>query len=402
MKWHRSILHATAEALEAIFDKGYMADKVVERTLKANPKFGSRDRGQVASLVYDIVRYKRRIEAALGKTRPSKLEIIGAWLVLQHYPLPEGAPFNGLPVENILKRDKQHVNKRAIRESIPDWLDEMGQSELPERWDQEIAALNEQAELVLRVNTLKTDKVRLQEELERDGIHAVPLAHYPDALQVVQRKNVFRTRAFREGWFEVQDASSQCVAPFLQVEPGMRVIDVCAGAGGKSLHLAALMQNKGRIISLDVEEKKLRNLRQRVKRAGISIVESRLIDDNKVIKRLKRQADRVLLDVPCSGLGVLKRNPDAKWKLSPEQITEIKTLQADILARYSDMTKPGGLLVYATCSLMPSENIRQVEKFLQGHPDFTLEASQNLWPSEGFDGFFMARMRRDTAAETST
>lgn len=394
MKWHRSILHATAEALEAIFDKGYMADKVVERTLKANPKFGSRDRGQIASLVYDIVRYKRRIEAALGEKKASKMEIIGAWLILQNLPLPEGAVFQKLQEREIRQRDQNNRAIRAIRESIPDWLDEMGQSELPQRWDQELTALNEQAELILRVNTLKTDKQKLQKELEREGIHCVTLKDYPDALKVIQRRNVFRTKAFQEGWFEVQDASSQCVAPFLEVKPGMRVIDACAGAGGKSLHLAALMENKGRIISLDIEDKKLGKLRQRAKRAGISIIESRVISDSKVIKRLQQKADAVLLDVPCSGLGVLKRNPDAKWKLNPGQIEEIKGIQADILSRYASMTKPGGVLVYATCSLMPGENIQQVERFLKEHTEFSLEATKDLWPSEGFDGFFMARMRR--------
>ncbi|MCZ8215023.1 MAG: class I SAM-dependent methyltransferase, partial [Cyclobacteriaceae bacterium] len=187
---------------------------------------------------------------------------------------------------------------------------------------------------------------------------------------------------------------SQAIAPFLQVEPGMRVIDACAGAGGKTLHLAALMQNKGRIISMDTEEWKLTELKLRARRAGVGNVETRVIESTKTIKRMEKMGDRVLLDVPCSGLGVLRRNPDAKWKLSPEFIEKVIDLQKNILHDYSMMVKPGGKLVYSTCSLMPTENEKQVATFLANNPDFTLEEEKHIWPSEGFDGFYMARVVR--------
>ena len=185
------------------------------------------------------------------------------------------------------------------------------------------------------------------------------------------------------------------IAPFLQVKPGMRVIDACAGAGGKTLHLAALMQNKGRIIALDTEGWKLEELKKRGRRAGVANVETRVIESSKTIKRLEKSADRLLLDVPCSGLGVLKRNPDAKWKLSVEFIDRVKAIQQQILTDYTSMLKPGGLFVYSTCSLFPSENEQQVEKFLKANSNkFELQEQKTILPSDGFDGFFMARMKK--------
>jgi 16S rRNA (cytosine967-C5)-methyltransferase len=210
--------------------------------------------------------------------------------------------------------------------------------------------------------------------------------------------------AFKEGLFEVQDASSQCVAPFLQVEPGMKVIDACAGGGGKTLHIGALMQNKGRILALDVHQWKLNELRKRCGRAGVDVAETRMIEGSKSIKRLAGYADRVLLDVPCSGLGVLRRNPDAKWKLSNEEIDRLIIEQQDILTRYSVMVKPGGKLVYATCSVLPSENEDQVQKFLAKHgDDWTLEEEMKINPAEsGHDGFYGARLVRKAAVVPET
>ena len=195
--------------------------------------------------------------------------------------------------------------------------------------------------------------------------------------------------------FEVQDAASQFIAPFLRVSPGMRVIDACAGAGGKTLHLAAIMKNKGRIIAMDVEAFKLEELQKRAKRAGVNNLEIKHIESSKTIKRLENSADRLLLDVPCSGLGVLKRNPDAKWKLSPEFIENVKELQQHILQDYCSMLKKDGLMVYSTCSVLPSENERQVEKFLERNGDkFELVDQKHIWPTEGFDGFYMALLRK--------
>ena len=194
----------------------------------------------------------------------------------------------------------------------------------------------------------------------------------------------------------MQDLNSQRIAPELGVRSGERVIDACAGAGGKSLHLAALMKNKGKVLALDVHEKKLTSLRERATRAGATIIETRLIESTKVIKRLEEGADRILLDVPCSGIGVLRRNPDTKWKLKPEDLERLSQTQREILASYTRMCRPGGVIVYATCSIMPSENSLQVHRFLsQNEARFSLEKEETLFPErDGADGFYFARIKR--------
>jgi 16S rRNA (cytosine967-C5)-methyltransferase len=177
----------------------------------------------------------------------------------------------------------------------------------------------------------------------------------------------------------------------------MRVIDSCAGAGGKSLHLSALMENKGQLLALDIYPGKLNELKKRAKRAGAFNIETRLISSSKVIKRLSNTADRVLIDAPCTGLGVLRRNPDAKWKLQPDFVAEVCQTQQELLTSYSRMLKPGGQMVYATCSILPLENEKQVSAFLKSEPgrDFQLQEEQHVFPSrEGFDGFYMARLER--------
>jgi 16S rRNA (cytosine967-C5)-methyltransferase len=215
---------------------------------------------------------------------------------------------------------------------------------------------------------------------------------------VPNRKNIFLTNAFKNGHIEVQDYGSQQIASFMEVEPGMKVIDACAGAGGKSLHLASLMKNKGHILSLDIYEKKLVELQRRARRNGVHIIEAKIIESSKTIKRLKEKADRLLLDVPCTGLGVLRRNPDAKWKLSPSFLEEVKFTQQNLLRDYSTMVKPGGKLIYATCSILPSENENQIKTFLESKEGqlFTLENQKTLLPNDfGYDGFFMAKLKRN-------
>ncbi|MBO6200157.1 MAG: methyltransferase domain-containing protein, partial [Chryseobacterium sp.] len=283
----------------------------------------------------------------------------------------------------------------AIEHSIPDWLAETLEKELGKNWEKEMVALNEQAPTVLRANTLKTTPRELIADLNDENVEAFTIKNYPDAIQLAEKKNVFLTSAFKDGFFEVQDASSQKIGELLDVHEGMRVVDACAGAGGKTLHLAALMKNKGQIIALDIYGWKLTELKRRAKRAGAHNIEARLISDNKVIKRLHEKADRLLIDSPCSGLGVLKRNPDSKWKIDQAFIDRIKGEQQQILQDYSKILKKGGQMIYATCSILPSENNEQVETFLKNNPDFTLLKDQKIMPSEGYDGFYMALIKRN-------
>ncbi|HAI43578.1 MAG TPA: RNA methyltransferase, partial [Maribacter sp.] len=204
-------------------------------------------------------------------------------------------------------------------------------------------------------------------------------------------------QAFKNGMFEVQDASSQLVSDFLDIEPGQRVVDTCAGAGGKSLHLAALMENKGQLIFMDIYGSKLKELKRRARRNGAHNIEVREIDSTKVYKKLYGSADRVLIDAPCTGLGVLRRNPDSKWKMQPEFLDKIVKTQHEIIRNYSKIVKPGGKMVYATCSILPQENSHQVQSFLKSEEgkDFTLVKDKKIYASKsGYDGFYMALLEK--------
>ncbi|NUQ23959.1 MAG: RNA methyltransferase [Saprospiraceae bacterium] len=395
MKWYPNLVLAAAQALADIFDEGYYADKVIERTLKSDPRWGSRDRAFIAESVYEVVRWYRRLDV-LAQPQPDNLNayqrLIGVHYLLQGETLPDWPVFQGLA--ETVERNRPASPSYALVASIPDWLEELGQAELGDLWRPTMDALNQPAKLVVRANTLKVTRQQLKDKLAEAEIATTELGD--DALVLHTRKNLYNSPPFKEGWMEIQDYSSQQVAPFLDVAPGMRVIDACAGAGGKTLHLAALMHNKGRIIALDTEAWKLDELKRRARRAGVGITEIRPIANNKVIKRLAASADRVLIDAPCSGLGVLRRNPDAKWKLTEEFIGNLRQTQQKILHSYSQMVKPGGKLVYATCSILPSENEAQVEAFLQQHADeYRLLDSQHILPQdEGFDGFYMASLER--------
>lgn len=400
MKYHSVLLNAVIFGLLEIFGKQRYADKVVEQLLKSNKKWGKRDRAFIAENTYNMVRWWRLVSFVSGtESEPLNTETVSkrfaAWFVMNDLEVPpivaDIPSFTALVRKNLAASESEF----AVKESLPDWLAEQLAAELPNSYKAEVVALNQQAPLVLRANTLKGSRKQLLEILTTNEYEADAVSDYPDALLMREKNNVFGLKAFQDGLFEVQDASSQRVAYFTKVEPGMRVIDACAGAGGKTLHLAALMQNKGKIIAMDAEGFKLEELKRRARRAGAFNIETRAIEGTKTIKKLESSADVVLLDVPCSGLGVIKRNPDSKWKLTAEKIETIKETQRAIIDEYSQMVKPGGLLIYATCSILPSENEGQVERFLGLNSAFELEEQQRVSPSEtGFDGFFMARMRK--------
>jgi 16S rRNA (cytosine967-C5)-methyltransferase len=408
VKLPRIVIAEVVAALAEVFVRARHADKVIERAFKAHKKWGARDRRLFAGSVYDIVRWWRwhwhlaglPDEECLNKDAITEMRLWQVWGAYWVSREGEWAPFaecRAVSAASVRVQAGAEVPP-AVRAAFPDWLYELGEREIGPEWPRMVRALNQTAPVDLRVNTLKISLRDLQEILHRDAIEAGPVRGVPEALRLRERKNLFTTVAFKEGLFELQDVASQRIAPFLEVEPGMRVIDACAGAGGKTLHIAALMQNKGRIIALDIHKWKLEELRRRARRNGAGIIEVRLVEDAKSIKRLSLSADRVLIDVPCSGLGVLRRNPDTKWKLSAEELERLQIVQRDILRSHSRMVKPGGKLVYATCSVLPAENERQVQAFLGDHGDeWTLEEEVHLWPGEtGGDGFYAARMvRRD-------
>ena len=400
---HKNLVWAVIRGLDQIVNEEKQADKVVETLLKSNPKWGARDRAFIASTLYEIIRYRRLYETIaevrLPLSKEDRFRVFGVWATLRGYALPDWPELLGTPSRRIKGKFEELRKDRVFRESYPDWLDQLCVQELGEkRWAQEAAALNEEADLILRTNTLKGTPQELMAIFRANQVEAKRIAGIPEALILKNRLNVFRMEEFKAGLFEVQDANSQRVAHFVDPKPGERIIDACAGAGGKSLHLAALMQNKGQLLGMDIYAVKLKELKRRCRRAGVHNLETRLIDSSKVVKKLKGSADRVLIDAPCSGLGVLKRNPDTKWKLQEEFLEKVQQRQQEILQQYSSWVKPGGTLVYATCSILPTENQGQVQQFLasEAGKSFRLVEDNTLYSSEsGYDGFYMAKLLKE-------
>lgn len=402
MRLHRNLVFAVIDALNLIFNENEYADKVVQKVLKIDKRWGSRDRGFIAETTYEMVRYKRLYTEIAGVkgpySRPDLFRMWAVWAVLKGIELPDWKQIEPTPERKIKGKFDELSKIRKYKESVPDWIDEICVKALGEKlWTKELAALNKKAEVILRTNTLKTTKENLRKALSKEGITTEPIKGYSVALRLPERANVFVTESFKKGFFEVQDASSQLVAEFLDVKPGQRVVDTCAGAGGKSLHLAALMENKGQLISMDIYGSKLKELKRRARRNSAHNIDTREIDSTKVFKKLYGSADRVLIDAPCTGLGVIRRNPDTKWKLQPDFLEKITKTQQEILRSYSKIVKEGGKMVYATCSILPQENNNQVMSFLASEEgkDFSLVKEKKIYASKsGYDGFYMALLER--------
>ncbi len=357
------------------------------------------EQGRITLVTGDILR-RLNLYCFLSDVKPEEMARMGSrllnvWHLFHQLPLPKMKYALQVDEQDLATRIETAKQQPVLWDGCPDWLNEMGQAQMGERWPAERAALNKPAKRFLRVNTLKCSRDELAKKLRNERVQTVEVEGVETALEVVSDSALFRTECFKKGWFEQQDAGSQLIAKALDAKPGMRVVDACAGAGGKTLSISAQMQGKGRLLAMDVEQWKLDNLKQRARRAAAHNVETRIIASSKTIKRLKLSADRVLLDVPCSGLGVLKRNPDAKWRDTPERLPVLVELQKHILQSYSRMVKVGGILIYATCSIMPEENRDQVDAFLAENKHFRFIEDENISPAEtGFDGFYYAKLER--------
>lgn len=373
-------------------------DKALESFFKNNTQISGYEKESLYKLFTFVVRYWITIHEIYKKQIASHNIDFNEILHLQHVlerlymgKLVCKGAYEKQVLENFTKIE--HLG--PVRESYPEWLYNKILEEASPCGEKLIHNLNEVPPTVLRVNTLKTSPDILRNNLASKGRLVSAPQQYPHALQVNKYFDVFKCEEFQNGFFEIQDAGSQAIAPYLAIEPGMRIIDACAGNGGKTLHLSCLSENKGKIIALDTVPRKLETLRRRACRAGAMNIETRLIDSSKVIKRLANSADRLLLDVPCSGTGVIKRNPDIKYHLSEEKLEQLKLIQSDILDKYSDMTKHGGIMVYSTCSVLESENHAQVNKFIEKKQGaFELIDEKNISPLDGYDGFYMAKIRR--------
>jgi len=399
LRLYRNLVDASIEALQKIFSENQLADRIVQALLRSNKKWGSKDRRFLASTIYDTVRWYRLYYEVYGKEPESKSDwwnVLGGMWICQGNELPKWREFETLEPEAIKEKYQELLQIRKMKASIPDWMDELGEQELGEKWDECLTASNEPAALVLRANTLKTSREDLVKELHKKGIQT-ELIDLPDAVVIPERKKLTNMPSYERGYFEIQDASSKQVVPYLDIQKGLYVVDACAGAGGKSLHMAALMNNTGRILSLDIGKAKLEELQKRAKRAAISTLKIQVIKSNNSLKQLHDLADRLLLDVPCSGLGTLRRSPGIKWRLTPKKLNRIREKQQQILRDYSPICKAGGKMVYATCSILPSENQEQVQAFLKtkAGAEFTLIKEQQILPQdEGYDGFYMALLEK--------
>ena len=397
MKWYRNLAEAVITALEDIFNRHKQADKIINSLLKSQKKWGSRDRKFVAGLLYDIIRWKRLYEYLSDSeisTNQGKWDVIGAWAVLNNIELPDWEEFNAINPDEILKK-YQNTTDEAVKQSVPDWLFDLGQTQLKDQWIETLKALNEEAPVSIRVNRLKTNPNKLRQILLKQGIETYQDSGYPDALFLETRRKLTHLKCYKQGLFEVQDASSQLVAPFTGAVAGDFVIDACAGAGGKTLHLATQMQNKGQILAYDIYPSKITELRKRAMRNGIKNLTESGIIDTKIVKKNYQKADILLLDAPCSSLGTLRRNPGLKWELNPEKIKQINVIQRDILEMYESMLKPGGFLIYVTCSILPMENHLIVNNFLSTHKNYTFVEDKTILPSKSKgDGFYMAKLKK--------
>lgn len=408
--------HSTELLAEVLAAPSTPADLVISRFFASRRYLGSHDRGHISDAVYSslrtILRTRYLLEAALGEISPD-LEasvVIAIRLIEQHGPgiTSRIAEPTGLTDEqlaflvdhvaglNATLEATEEPRRTALRHGLPLWFVERVRAQYGAKEAEGLlAALNSQAPITLRTNRLVTDREHLLEALVSSGIPAVAGRWSPDAVHLSKRMNAYSIPEFRSGWFEMQDEGSQMLSLLLDPHPNWRVFDACAGAGGKTLHLAALMKGRGDLAAHDTNSRRLAEIKPRLRRSGAQNV--RVIEHEAYLERREKFVGTwhaVLIDAPCSGTGVLRRNPGARLVLDADMVDRIVVEQSAILDEYSQLVKPGGLLLYATCSLLREENEAQVEAFLERHPDWRAEPVNAPAEMISEDGFFHAYPHR--------
>lgn len=412
------------------------ADALMHDYFKSHRFMGSKDRAYVGELVYFILRNGAAIEWWLEKgelrTTPRLVAMLALVFLHKLSPREVGNLFDGqkfspskLTVEELDVLDAlegaELIHEQmpvSAKYNFPDWMEGRIRLSLGDDFDAEMTALNQSAPVDIRVNTLKADRADLILALDREGYDCTPTPHSKLGVRLQKRMPVFTTQAFRDGWFEMQDEGSQIVAALVEAEPGQKVVDFCAGAGGKTLAIAARMENKGRILALDTNERRLKQMHKRLTRAGVDNVQVHTIESeqDQYIKRHKESADWVVVDAPCSGSGTWRRNPDLKWRFDLNDLRELKDIQQRVLRSAARLVKPGGRLVYITCSLFNDENEGQVKQFLVDYPQFRVAPPPEIWSKhthsipevgsvirltphkDGTDGFFAAILQEEVAS----
>ncbi|CAJ7657715.1 NOL1/NOP2/sun family protein [Burkholderia pseudomallei] len=417
MKLHGFLIGQTEALLAEVLKFAGPADVTTSRFFRAHPRLGHAERGVIAEAVFAVLR--RRMEyahlAESGTGAPARrLALLGLMQTVGRSALkPFVSDAEWAWLDHVAKIDPASLPLR-VRTNLPDWIhqalaERLGADELA----QFAAAVNYPAPLDLRANALKATRDQVIDSLRAAGIDAGATPFAPFGVRVVGKPALTKLKLFEEGLIEVQDEGSQLLCSLVAPRRGEMIVDFCAGAGGKTLALGAMMRSTGRLYAFDVSEKRLAKLKPRLARSGLSNVNPVLIDSehDAKIKRLAGKIDRVLVDAPCSGLGTLRRNPDLKWRQSRETVDELAPKQASILASAARLVKKGGRLVYATCSVLEAENEAIVSAFLAAHPAFELVPASrvlaeqrialdtgdylSLWPHRhATDGFFAAVLER--------
>jgi 16S rRNA (cytosine967-C5)-methyltransferase len=424
-------------AAEARAEWGF-ASEIIARAFRAHRELSSGGRRRVAEAVYGLIRMNRRIDAIVDELLGRGADLSPAArdeLRLLVYEIRDGLPVAAADAEaqhlggaargrldlapaaaaDAGLDGRSGLDREAVRLSYPTWLLERFANDLGLATAQELCvAMDRRAPMAVRVNTVKISRPALIQRLAEENVTARPTALAPAGLIFETRVNAFGLTAFQEGLFEVMDEGSQLVAELVAPPPGGRVVDACAGAGGKSLAIGAGMGGKGRLLALDVDGRKLEELRRRARRAGLSNVTARALDKEGVLPPEARPAawDRVLVDAPCSGFGTLRRNPEAKWRLTPQVVAGFPMRQLALLVTYAPLCAVGGRLIYATCTILEDENEKVIERFLAERDDFVRVPVKEIWgraPAETMgdglslrvyphrhdtDGFFAAVLRR--------
>jgi 16S rRNA (cytosine967-C5)-methyltransferase len=419
------------------------ADEIVGEYFRRHRFAGVKDRAAIGAHVYGVLRYRAALDWWIGReggglVADARRRVLAALALLEGWSPDalaqacDGDRFRPAPLDAAERRLAAALAGRklidrdmpsAVRGNYPDWLEPHLRAALGRDLEREMAAMQEEAQLDLRANLLKCDREAARAALAREGIEAVRTKLSPLGLRVFERIPLGTLETFRGGLVEVQDEGAQLAALLVDARPGMRVVDFCAGAGGKTLALAAAMGNRGHLVACDTATRRLERATERLRRAGASIVQRVPLASarDKWVKRHAQGFDRVLVDAPCTGTGTWRRNPDAKWRLAPGDLAELVALQAEILDGAGRLVRPGGRLVYVTCSLLSEENEAQIEHFLARHADFALVPIGPIWretvggdcPAQGAmlrltparhgtDGFFVAAMARAPAAKKAT
>lgn len=417
------IVDELARALKVILKFDGPADVLMKLFFKSNPQLGMRDRGIIAEGIYDALRRYGTLRAAMRPVHPDRAPKLAALAVLarQHgleaiSPAAIGSEEG--PLKNVLAFDAEKAPAH-VRAELPQWLFDLIEAQYPDSQDL-YRAMTEGAPLDLRVNLLKATREEVLAELAKNGVEALPTPLSPDGVRLPTKPGLTRWPIYKDGLVDVQDEGSQLIARLLTPRRREMVCDFCAGAGGKTLALGALMRSTGSLYAFDVNEKRLAGLAPRMRRAGLTNVHPIAIrsEQDQRVRRLNGKFDRVLVDAPCTGTGTLRRNPDLKWRLSPEELERINAIQKSVLASAAKLVKKGGRLVYATCSLLKRENQDVVEAFLAANPGWRLVPVKEVFKQQGIhfgpgqlerfegymqllphvnntDGFFAAVLERD-------